>query len=59
MRRLLGLSALALILVSGIVGCDSLAGRKPDTDATTRSTDRGTRATSSTPSTIRTPSTFK
>jgi hypothetical protein len=45
MRRLLSFSALALFLVSGIVGCDSFAGRKPDSEATTRSTDRGTRST--------------
>ena len=47
MRRLLCLSALSLILITGVVGCDSFAGRKPDSEATTRSTERSTRATNS------------
>ena len=52
MRRLLSLSALAFLLVSGVVGCDSFAARKPDTEATSRSTNISTRATNATPATF-------
>jgi len=54
MRRFVSLSALVLILFTGVVGCDSFAGRKPDSEATTRTTERGTRSTNLTPSTTRT-----
>ena len=38
MRRTLSVSTLVLILVTDVVGCDSFAGRKPDSEATTRTT---------------------
>ncbi len=47
MRRFLSVSTLVLMLVTGVVGCDSFAGRKPDSEATTR-------ATKNTPATGRT-----